>query len=132
VDQYNYEAIKGIVEALRDLEWNTIDVLRIGYEFQDPTRYPIILWVSVQPGSTTWEKGYQCAISCKAVLRKHDITDVECEIKEAEFFNLAGPGLLSLDLQASCSDESLPFTQTLGQSVAQNNCLNVKAVWDSI
>jgi hypothetical protein len=119
VDQYNDNVIEDIINALRDLPWNAIDVLRIGYGFEDPTQYPIILWVSVQPGSTTWDKGYQCAINCTAVLRKYNIPDVECEIKEAEIFNLAGPRLLRLEPQDSCIYERLPFTQTLGQSLAR-------------
>jgi hypothetical protein len=119
VDQYNDNVIEDIINALGDLPWNAIDVLRIGYDFENPTKYPVILWVSVQPGSTTWDKGYQCAITCIAVLRKYNIPDVECEIKEAEIFNLAGPRLLRLEPQDSCLYERLPFTQTLGQSLAR-------------
>jgi hypothetical protein len=116
VDQYNDNVIKDIINALGDLPWNAIDILRIGYE--DLNEYPIILWVSVQPVSTTWDKGYQCAINCTAVLREHNIPDVECEIKEAEIFNLAGPRLLKLEPQDSCIYRRLPFTQTLGRSLA--------------
>ena len=121
VDQYNDNVIEDIINVLGDLPWNAIDVLRIGYQSEDPTKYPVILCVSVQPGSTTWDKCYQCAISCTAVLRKYNIPDVECEIKEAEIFNLAGPRLLKLQLQDSCQYEHLPFTRTLGQSIAQSN-----------
>jgi WD40 repeat protein len=121
VDQYNDNVIEDIINVLKDLPWNAIDVLRIGYQFEDPTKYPVILWVSVQPGSTTWAKCYHCAINCTAVLRKYNIPDVECEIKEAEIFNLAGPRLLKLQLQDSCRYERLPFTQTLGQSITQSN-----------
>jgi hypothetical protein len=119
VDQYNDNVIKDIINVLGDLPWNAIDVLRIGYDFEDPTKYPVILWVSVQPGSTTWDKGYQYAIECTVVLRKYNIPDVECEIKEAEIFNLAGPGLLELKPQDFCLRGRLPFTQTLGQSLSQ-------------
>ena len=52
------------------------------------------------------------------MLRKYNIPDVECEIKEAEIFNLASPRLLRLEPQDSCIYERLPFTQTLGQSLA--------------
>jgi hypothetical protein len=119
VDQYNDNVIEDIINVLGDLPWNAIDVLRIGYDFEDPTKYPIILWVSVQPGSITWDKGYQCAINCIAVLRKHNIPDVKCEIKEAEIFNLTGPRLLRLEPQDSCIYGYLPFIQTLRQSLAR-------------
>jgi len=121
VDQYNDNVIEDIINMLRDIPWNTIDVLRIGYEDEDPTKYPVILWVSVQPGSTTWDECCKCAINCTVVLRKHNIPDVECEIREAEIFNLAGPRLLKLQLQDSCRYERLPFTRTLGQSIARSN-----------
>jgi len=55
------------------------------------------------------------------VLRKYNIPDVECEIREAEIFDLASPRLLKLQLQDSCRDERLPFTRTLGQSIARSN-----------
>jgi hypothetical protein len=48
-----------------------------------------------------------------------NIHDVECEMREAEIFDLAGPRLLRLELEDSCLDEHLPFTQTLGQSIAR-------------
>ena len=121
VDQYNDNVIEDIINVLGDLLWNAIDVLRIGYQFEGLTKCPVILWVSVQPGSTTWDKCYRCAINCTAMLRKYNIPDVECEIKEAEIFNLAGPRLLKLQLRDSCRYECLPFTRTLGQSVAQSN-----------
>ena len=121
MDQYNDNVIDDIIHVLGDLPWNAIDVLRIGYDFEDPTKYPVILWVSVQPGSTTWDKCYPCAIKCTAVLRKYDILDVECEIKEAELFDLAGPKLLKLQLQDFCREDRLPFTRTLGQSISRSN-----------
>jgi hypothetical protein len=43
VDQYNNNVIKDITNALGDLPWNAIDVLRIRYDFEDLTKYPIIL-----------------------------------------------------------------------------------------
>jgi hypothetical protein len=81
VDQYNDNVIKDIINVLGDLPWNAIDVIRIGYQFEDPTKYPVILWVSVQPGSTTWDKCYHYAINCTAVLRKYNIPDVGARSK---------------------------------------------------
>ena len=48
--------------------------------------------------------------NCTAVLRKHNIPDVEYEIKEAEIFDMTGPRLWKLELQDSCRHEHLPFT----------------------
>ena len=44
MDQYNANVIEDIIDVLGDLPWNAIDVLRIGYELEDPTKYPVILW----------------------------------------------------------------------------------------
>ena len=54
VDQYTDNVIVDFIRV-RNLPWNPIDVLRIGYDFEDPTKYSVILWVSVHPESTTWE-----------------------------------------------------------------------------
>jgi hypothetical protein len=43
VDKYNDNVIEDIINVLGDLPWNAIDVLRIGYQFEDPTKYPVIL-----------------------------------------------------------------------------------------
>jgi len=91
VDQYNDNVIEEIINVLGDFPWNAIDVLRIEYDSEDPTKYPVILWMSVQPGST----------------------------REAEIFDLAGPRLLRLEPQYSCIYERLPLIQTLGQSLAR-------------
>jgi WD40 repeat protein len=121
VGRYNNDVIKDIINALGDLPWNAIDVLRIGYQLDEPTESPVILWVSVPPDSTTWDECCPRAVKCTEVLRKHNILDVECEVREAAVFDLAGPKLLKLQLQDSCPDERLPFTQTLGQSIARSN-----------
>ena len=45
-----------IIDKLKDINWNAIDVLRIGYDMDDPA--PVVLWISVNPNSTAWESAY--------------------------------------------------------------------------
>ena len=71
VDQYNDNVIEEIINVLGDLPWNTIDVLRIGYQFDDPTKYPVIFWVSVQPGSTTWDRATNVQLHSGAKKAQH-------------------------------------------------------------
>ncbi|KAF5706716.1 hypothetical protein FMUND_11452 [Fusarium mundagurra] len=74
-----------ILEAVQDIDWNAIDILRCGSaDFNDRHLVrPVILFVSVEPKSTTWLNGRAVALKCRDVLREHDINDVEVEIKES-------------------------------------------------
>ncbi|KAF4945065.1 hypothetical protein FGADI_12221 [Fusarium gaditjirri] len=72
-----------ILEAVGDIGWNAIDILRCGSADPDERHFvrPVILFVSVEPGSTTWLKGRAVALKCRDTLREHGINDVEVEIK---------------------------------------------------
>ncbi|KAG5743102.1 hypothetical protein H9Q70_014185 [Fusarium xylarioides] len=74
-----------ILEAVQDIDWNAIDILRCGSaDFNDRHLVrPVILFVSVEPESTTWLNGRAVALRCRDVLREHGINDVEVEIKES-------------------------------------------------
>ena len=77
----------------RRIRWNGVGFCRIVYntECDRPYDYPLILWISVNPGILTGladedgsplpEAG-KVALACKQVLEKYDIFDVECEIRE--------------------------------------------------
>lgn len=95
-----------IREAFAEVPWNTLDVLRIGWDTQpsNETRgeQPVTLLVSVEPGSTTAAKGFLVATACKRVLEKHGIADVDCEIQESTVVDLgsfAPPEALKLSKQ---------------------------------
>ncbi|KAF5537902.1 hypothetical protein FPHYL_12674 [Fusarium phyllophilum] len=74
-----------ILHAVEDIDWNAIDILRCGStHFKDRHLVrPVILFVSIEPESTTWLNGRAVALKCRDVLREHGINDVEVEIKES-------------------------------------------------
>lgn len=75
----NYDPDK-IMTCLADIDWTTIDVVRIGT--QHSTSDPIILWVGVVPGSLSWQKGVEVACHCHRVLWEAGL-DMHCEIRES-------------------------------------------------
>ncbi|KAF9783599.1 hypothetical protein IL306_008893 [Fusarium sp. DS 682] len=74
-----------VLEAVKDIDWNAIDILRCGssHEGDHYLVRPVILFVSVEPESTTWSHGRAVALKCRDILREHGINDVEVEIKES-------------------------------------------------
>ena len=119
VAKYTDDVAMEIIRSLGDLPWNTVDVVRIGQKYTSKkSEFPVILWISVEPASTSWKIAYKHAADCVAILNQHLIYDVECEIREAAVVPLAESRLLSLNHDDPCSMEKLPFTQVLGQSCA--------------
>ena len=69
-----------IINCLADIDWTTIDAVRIGT--QHSTSDPIILWVGVVPGSLSWQRGVEVTYCCRSVLLKAGL-DIHCEIRES-------------------------------------------------
>jgi hypothetical protein len=69
-----------IIACLGNVDWTTIDVIRIGT--QHSTSDPIILWVGVVPGSLSWQEGVKIACRCRKVLLEAGL-DIHCEIRES-------------------------------------------------
>lgn len=92
-----------IMDALSSIEWNTIDVVRIGYAKGD--HFPVTLLVSVTPDSTGWPEGQAAVDRCEKVLHSQHLSDVNVEIKEGVVFSLSdhqtappeAPRLLTVD-----------------------------------
>jgi hypothetical protein len=76
-NKYNPEKV---IACLADIDWTTIDMVRIGTEGN--TSDPIILWVGVKPGSLSWEKGVEVACCCREVLLTAGL-EIHCEIRES-------------------------------------------------
>ncbi|KAF9778096.1 hypothetical protein IL306_004259 [Fusarium sp. DS 682] len=77
-----------IFDALGDMDWTAIDILRIGYEdaFLHPDRTsecPVTILVSVSEGSTSFQQAESAIIACKQVLALFNLDDVEVELKES-------------------------------------------------
>lgn len=78
---------------------------------------PVVLWVGVEPGSLTSEKGLEIANGCQAELVKAGVIDVHCEIRETNVTCSAIPTKAFHDCHVGGEDH-LTLTSTLGQSVA--------------
>ena len=77
-----------IIEALGDINWISIDVIRSGYAesyeaLDDRSICPVTISVDVKVGSTTPEQGQAAVLRCKKVLDEFDFSDVEVNISEA-------------------------------------------------
>lgn len=76
-----------VVSNLKGANWTSVDILRCGYEGKKDA--PAILFVSVEPGSTTPEEARQFADRCAVTLFNHGITDMSCEVKESQVVPLS-------------------------------------------
>ncbi|KAM4062895.1 hypothetical protein HRG_007714 [Hirsutella rhossiliensis] len=85
----------------RGLYWHAIDVLRIGY--QDLPDAPIVVFISVEPGTLSWRDGHSVATQCRLLLAHYKLYDVQCEIKESRLIKLAAPMVLQLPDDAGTS-----------------------------
>ncbi|KAK1639809.1 hypothetical protein BDP81DRAFT_391866 [Colletotrichum phormii] len=94
--------------GMNGINWVAIDVLRIGYsEIGD---FPVVVFISVQPGSTSRLIGNLAAIECRGIIVEFGITDIHVEIKESCLVRLAGTQeftqLISGPIQRSDDDSS--------------------------
>jgi len=53
-------------------------LVRISYDDEDPT--PVIVWVEVEPGSTTWRVAHDAAMALREELVREGLEDVHCEM----------------------------------------------------
>jgi len=99
-----------------NVEWTSTDVVRIGY-VGEPSA-PIILWIGVKPSSLSGAVGVDVALECHNLLGKHNITDVDVEIRESVVTRLVGldppkkllkPAYYTDPIATICN----PFTTTL-------------------
>jgi hypothetical protein len=104
------------------VNWNSVDILRIGYQGQEK---PVILWIGVMPGSLRNEDGSShpaagnVAVACKRYLESLGVCDVHCELKEAALHRSAGPALAEPPKRpTSLVDIKVHITPTLGTCVS--------------
>ncbi|KAF7327811.1 hypothetical protein MKEN_00360900 [Mycena kentingensis (nom. inval.)] len=100
------------------VDWTSVDPARIGYE--DSDSFPVILWVGVNPGSVSTEKGLEVVHGCKAILAEHGIHDVDVEMRESAVV-LQGRLFPPADLFDSLARFKEPFSTTLGLSIARGD-----------
>lgn len=84
----------------RDVNWHAIDVLRIGYR-EAPNDAPVVVFISVERDSLTWERGHAVAVQCRLLLLQYELSDVHCEIKESRLVYLRSPKVMQLPNQTA-------------------------------
>ncbi|KAJ2989906.1 hypothetical protein NUW58_g3227 [Xylaria curta] len=101
-----------IIEALGHCEWAYFfpirTCLREGQHLQKSAAATILL-VAVKPASLEWEDGIKIALSCRDIMRKFMIFDVEVEIMEGQYTQHAA----STRLEALLSPEYPRTTETI-------------------
>ena len=75
-------------DRLSDFAWVSLDLVRIRYVGTPLESYPIVLWISVEPGSTDWQAGQRCIHRCLEILQSYSLHDVQCEIREGQLWLL--------------------------------------------
>ncbi|KIW39772.1 uncharacterized protein PV06_08357 [Exophiala oligosperma] len=73
-----------IIEVLKNVSFTTIDVVRIGY-LQDKELPPVVLWIGVPNNSLSSRVGNEIVDACVEILRRYQLFDVQCEIRESEY-----------------------------------------------
>ncbi|KAK0708875.1 hypothetical protein B0T21DRAFT_83068 [Apiosordaria backusii] len=76
-----------IIARLESVDWNSIDVVRIGYKSEN---YAPIVWISVKPGSLDSVNGLKITSLCREDLLSAGL-NVHCEIHEGSVQRLNGP-----------------------------------------
>ncbi|KAI6006447.1 hypothetical protein EDC04DRAFT_3123797 [Pisolithus marmoratus] len=102
------------------VKWISTDVIRIGYAKKP--YFPVILWIGVMPQSLSGDYGLYVTSKCQQLLRNHNITDVDVEIRESVVTRSAGPKLLHPSHSANPTvDVREPLTPTLGLPICSQS-----------
>ena len=121
VDMWDGDVAAEVLDVLEAyfVQWTSVEIFRIGHEGEKDM--PIILWIGVRPGTLTDEHGAslptagKVAMACKQLLEKHNIYDIDCEIKESEAYRgaLVKPSIYS----SPAVDIEVFFTPTIGTCI---------------
>ncbi|KAF9052343.1 hypothetical protein BDZ89DRAFT_939434, partial [Hymenopellis radicata] len=71
-----------LLESMQ-VEWTSIDLVRIKLGDGPSSSAPVIVWVGVTPGSLSGDRGVIVAYNCRRLLEQHNILDVDVEIRES-------------------------------------------------
>ncbi|KAG5746438.1 hypothetical protein H9Q70_010860 [Fusarium xylarioides] len=99
-DQANSELRSAVINALKDINWTAIDILRLGYcrrpqTLSEPGEMFPKLLISVQPDSVDGVLGSKVTLDCRKILQGYGINDMEVEIMEAYVSMFNSPKLTS-------------------------------------
>jgi hypothetical protein len=125
-----------IVDAVKSLEWNCIDIVRIGYERDDNEAFgedhkgtylvkeqpkpPVVLLVTVEPNtpSATWGKAHPITKKCKEILDEFGIDDIHCEVKEGKVHSKARLTPADFDLLSKNATSKIHFSDNIRAPIA--------------
>ncbi|TFY78233.1 hypothetical protein EWM64_g5776 [Hericium alpestre] len=84
--------LHALLESMK-VKWTSTDVVRMGIAKESSA--PVILWVGVKPASLSGDRGVNVAFSCRHLLERYNVVDVDVEIRESVVTRSAGPQLLA-------------------------------------
>lgn len=106
-----------ILEVVEELQWNVIDILRLGYEPGDKeVLLPVTMLISVDSGSADWSIAIRVALRCREILCRHRV-EIEVEIKESRIFPAVGHRL-TLDPMEAPEEATIYYSEMIGISIA--------------
>ncbi|KAL6355068.1 hypothetical protein LRP88_11545 [Fusarium phalaenopsidis] len=113
-----------LLQAVQELDWTAIDVLRIGYERENNRTgeefdNPVTVLISVKIGLTAFEPAYDVVAACRQILESHGLSDVQVEIKESEVARATSMPLPTPNLptpDSATSNSSTPISPTPGRA----------------
>ncbi|KPM41028.1 hypothetical protein AK830_g5560 [Neonectria ditissima] len=133
-DDYDGPLRREILQALKPVNWTAIDILCISVNpscfdktDEEMTKHPIILLISVEPGSTSFHQGYPVVMQCRQILQRHGVNDIHCEMKESTVFSLGtappdAPKLLMEQSHPSCNENHQAMASVyLGSSIGPSD-----------
>jgi hypothetical protein len=113
-----------IIEALGHCEWAYFFPIRTGLSDDEriqKSATTTILLVAVKPASLEWEDGIRIALSCRDIMRKFMIFDVEVEIMEGQYTQHAASSQLEALLRSEYPETTeiiRPLLSHPGYSIA--------------
>lgn len=110
-----------ILHVLQNIEWTSIDPVRIGYVDEIPNGLPVVLWIGVAPETLSQTSGRDIALRCKEVLAQNGLSDVRCELRESTVtlqVNRRHPLLDAGPPDYAAASILQSFTGILGESIA--------------
>ena len=127
MDLYTIEVKQEIMKVFHGMKWVSIDIVRIGWE--DHEILPVVLWVSVEPGTTKWEVAHSRALHAVRTLQECGIFNIECEVREASFYAQVDSAVAPRfhKIQEVTSDDMLQAfpleldVQNLGHSISSSH-----------
>ncbi|KAG5658002.1 hypothetical protein KAF25_006953 [Fusarium avenaceum] len=107
-----------ILEVVEELQWNAIDILRLGHEPDDKqVLLPVTMLISIDSGSTDWSTAIRVALRCREILCRHGV-EIEVEIKESRIFPTVGHHPLTSDPVEEPEEATIHHSEMIGTSIA--------------